>query len=368
MSDTNFPAIKGAIDQIGESFEAFKRTQAEQAAALRERIEELESKRANPRVAPVSGKPGELSFKAADGREFPVLRKGERLADRVERKADSFSLGEYVHAAIKGGTASKAVTSGPALVDTSLAMEIIDDVRAATTIIAAGARTVMIEGGGMIMGRITGDPTVIQHTEGSNDVTQSDMTMDAITMQPKSLVARVPITAEALADSPNLDAALRMSLTAAFASKLDALMMATLLADTDIPDSAAGQDPALWAKCLEAVAAAMAANQPIPSAMITNTADFIARASQLASTAGSWLGKPPALAAMAEYPTTVLSAGTAFYGGFESVIVGMRQELRFEVVRFADAGRHQHELIAHMRADGYVAQPGRLFKQLKTVV
>ena len=76
---------------------------------------------------------------------------------------------------------------------------------------------------------------------------------------------------------------------------------------------------------------------------------------------------PPALSGMVEFPTSVITEGTALYGGFaEAVIIGMRQDLRVEVLRFADAGRYQHEVIAHMRADGYVAQPGRLFKQLAT--
>lgn len=353
--------VKASIDGVADNVKTF-RTDID---ALQSRVEELEAKRLAPGRA--SGTGHGLTFKSATGVEFPVLNSGERWADRAGSGTGDFSLAEYVHAAIRGATSAKAVSSGPALVDSVLSREIIDDVRARTTIIAAGARTVMVSDGGTVMGRITGDPTVHQHTEGANDVTVSDMTMDAVTLTPKALVARVPITAEALADSPTLEAALRMSLTAAFALKLDALIMATLLADANIPKSAAGQDPALWAKCLEAVGAAMGANQPMPSAMICSTADFIARASQLASTAGSWLGKPPALASMAEHPTTAITAGTALYGGFSSVLVGMRQELRFEVVRFADAGRYQHELIAHMRADGYVAQPALLFKQLKTV-
>ena len=362
----SFQEIKAVIDDVAAGFVQFKADHKTEIDELRDRLEAVEALRMSPgRVS--EAKDSALSFKAADGRVFPVLRSGDRLADRIKPKDSDFDLGEYVYAAIKGSAGTKAVVSGPALVSTSLAGQVIDAVRAATTIVAAGARTVIIEGGGQVMGRVVGDPTIHQHTEGANDVTVSDMTMDAVTMTPKALVARVPITAEALADSPNLDAALRASLTAAFAAKLDALIMATMLADANIPHSAAGQDPALWGKCLEAVAAAMAANQPIPTAMITNTADFIARASQLANTAGSWLGKPPALANMVEYPTTVLAAGTALYGGFDSVLIAMRQEMRFEVIRFADAGRYQHELIAHMRADGYVSQPGRLFKQRKTV-
>ncbi|MDT3680302.1 MAG: phage major capsid protein [Burkholderiaceae bacterium] len=362
----NFPEIKASIDATAAAFDAFAAKQDEQVAELRDRLETLESKRGGPGVTTAAGAPL-LQFKSASGQTYPLLRSTDRLAGR-ETKADDFNLAEWVHAQIAGATSTKAVSSGPALVETALSSRIIDAVRDATTIIRAGAQTVMIDQP-TAMGRITGDPTVFQHTEGSNDITPSDVSVDAVTLNPKVLAATVPLTGEVLADSPNLGAILETSLTAAFAVKLDALALATILADANVPKSAAGQDTALWAKTLEAVGAAMAAKQPLPTGLICNTADFIARASQLASTAGSWLGKPPALAGMTEYPTTAITAGTALLGGFaESVLIAMRQGLRFEIVRWNDPGRYSHLLIAHMRADGIVFQPKRLFKQLKTVV
>jgi len=354
-------AMAEVIGEVASNIEAFKRVNDE-------RFTELE-RRLNLRgLFEGSGGPEspELAFKSATGRTFPLIRAGERLAERVKSSEADFDLAEFVHANI-AGRSTKAVASGPALVDSMLSNAIIDDVRAATTVIRAGAQTVMIDGP-TVMGRIAGDPAVHQHTEGANDVTSSDVTLDSVTLDPKALVATVPLTGEVLADSPNLNQVLQTSLVGAFAAKLDALTLATILADTDVPESAAGQDPAIWAKVLEAVAAAMAADQPVPTGMITNTADFIARASQLASTAGSWLGKPPALAGMNEFPTTAIAAGFAIFGGFaESVLIAMRQQLRFEVVRWHDSGRYSHLLVAHMRADGVVYQPKRLFRMLKTV-
>jgi len=169
-------------------------------------------------------------------------------------------------------------------------------------------------------------------------------------------------------DSPNLDAVLQTALAGAFGAKLDALCIATLLANASIPKSLAAQDPAIWAKVLEAVAAALAANQDLPAVHISAPADFIARASQLASTAGSWLGKPPALAGMRELHTTGLTAGTALMGDFASAFaIAMRSQLRVEIVRHAKPTEGSHLLVAHMRADGVVLQAARLFKQLKTI-
>jgi hypothetical protein len=363
----DLPRIAEAIDGIGKGVDLLKKKHEDELAAMRERVEELESRQKVPGRATGNVRSGELVFKSANGDIYPVLRKGELLSARVKPTDEFDDLGAWVNGQING-TSTKAVASGPALVDSVLSQRIIDAVRAKTTLIQAGALTVIVADGGTIMGRITGDPTVHQHTEGANDITVSDMTFDAVTLKPKALVARVPLTAEVVADSPNLNNMLEMSLAGAFAQKVDTLGLATIIADTNVPDSAAGQDPAVWLKVLEAVGAALAANQPLPTAMINNTADFIARASQLASTAGSWLGRPPALSNMVELPTTSITAGTALLGGFENaVVIAMRQALRFEVIRFADPGRYSHELVAHARVDAVVVQPGLLFKQLKTV-
>lgn len=78
--------------------------------------------------------------------------------------------------------------------------------------------------------------------------------------------------------------------------------------------------------------------------------------------------KPPALASMLELQTTSLTAGTAMMGYFpEAFAVAMRSELRVEVVRHAKPTSASHLLVAHMRADGVVLQPGKLYRQLKTV-
>ncbi len=267
-----------------------------------------------------------------------------------------------------GGKSTKAVASGPALVDSVLSLRIIDLMRANNTLVNAGVPTVVVADGGSIFGRITGDPTAHQHTEGANDITVSDMTVDAVTAKPKAIVIRVPLTAEVVADSPNLSAMLEMSCAAAIGQKADSLGLASLDAD-DIAKSASAQDPATWQKTLEAVGSALGADITMPTAMIGSEADFVARAGQLASTAGSWLGKPPALSGMAEYPTTKIAAGKAYLGGFDrGVILAVRQQIRFEIIRFADPGRYSHELIAHTRLDFVVTQPAALYRMLKVVV
>ena len=357
MSDQTIAATVGEITQ---GIEAFKKSQAE-------RLDKLELKLARPGAfhAP-QGEQTELRYlQTADGHKLPMLSAKQFLFDTVaNRDGEGFSIGQYARDAIVGSTKA---ASGPALVPTSLSAIVLDDVRRKTAVIRAGAQTIIIDGP-TVLAQITQDPTVYQHTEAAADITESDFLLAPLTVNPKTLAAIVPLSGELVSDSPNLDAVLQTSLSAAFALKLDALCLATLLADANIAKSLAAQDPAVWAKVLEAVGTALGLNQSLPSAIIGAPADLIARAGQLASTAGTWLGKPPILSGMAEIETTGVTAGTALFGDWSRAFaIAMRQELRLEVVRWAKAGSYSHLLIAHMRCDGMVLQPKHLYKMLKVV-
>lgn len=299
-----------------------------------------------------------------NGRMVPVISSRAKLADHFSPADDEsdFSLAGYVRNAMGIETPRNAVTSGPALVPDFIGAEIIDSVRAASAISESGASTIVIDGP-TNLAKITGDPTVYQHDEGVEDIMESSPTFAPVTLNPKSLVAAIPLTAEVVADSPNLDSALQVSIAAAFAKKLDVLSLATILADATIPTSAAGQDPATWAGVMAAVGAALAVDQRLPVSYIGSEADFIARAGQT-TTDGAWLGRPPVLADMLELPTTGIAAGTGVFGDFaRAFAIAVRQNLRLEVIRLAKYKSYSHVLVCHARMDGVILQPGHLFIQ-----
>ena len=362
------PDMGEVIDKMAEGIETFKQTQGDTVAELRKTIDRLETRLSRPGAAHTQqdGDNELKSLTTADGRKLPLLSAKQRVSN-LSRTDDSegFTLGGFVRDAIVG---SRKAASGPALVPTFVSGNVIDNVRQQTVLVGgAGASTIIIDGP-TNMARITQDPTVYQHTEAAEDIVESDILATPVSLNPKLLAALIPLTVELVQDSPNLDAALNASLAGAFAVKLDQLGIAKLLADAGIPKSLATQDPALWGKLLEAVGAALGLNQALPTAHISAPADMIARAGQVASTSGTWLGAPPLLSAMRELHSTGLTAGTALFGDFAAgCAVAMRQELRVEVVRHAKPTSGSHLLVAHMRADLVVLQPGRLFKQLKTV-
>lgn len=361
---TTVADIHALIEEQGNAQKAWREKQDARVNGLEEELKQMAIKAGRPRLG--GDAPNEVKrLKMADGTEVPLLSREQKAASLYTKDdADGFSIGEYVRDAVVG---SRKAASGPALVPTYVGSQVVDMVRARTVLVEAGAGTIMIDGP-TNLARLSSGPTVYQHTEAASDISESDIVAVPVSLNPKLLAAIVPLTVELVVDSPNLEAVLNTAIANAFASKIDTLGIARLLADTDIPKSATGQDPAVWLKVLEAVGSALALNQQLPGSHISAPADFIARASQLASTAGSWLGKPPALAAMAELQTTGLTAGTALFGSFsEAFAIAMRSELRVEVVRHAKPTSASHLLIAHMRADGVVLQPAKLFKQLKVV-
>ena len=359
--------IFNAVDKLGNTFLEATQKQKDFAVDADKRLNAIETKLARPGAFTGAAEglgPKCHTLKTQDGRELKYLMPQHRLVDQIDTKGDDFNIGEFCRSAMLGGREGKAA-SGPALVPTGLSSFVIDRVRANTVVVQAGAGTIIIDGP-TNMARLTGDPTVYQHTEGAVDIVESDITAEAVSLNPKTLAVLIPLTSELVSDSPNLDAVLTTALTNAFAAKLDALCIAKILADAGLPKSAIAHDPALWAKVLDAVAAALALNQDLPLAHIGTPANFIARAAQLASTAGSWLGKPPALSGMRELFTSAMTADQAIFGDFASgFAIAMRQELRVEVVRHAKPTSGSHLLVAHMRADGVVLQPSRLFWQKK---
>jgi len=173
---------------------------------------------------------------------------------------------------------------------------------------------------------------------------------------------------EVVEDAKNLDAALRMSLAGAFATKLDALTITKILADTNIATSAAAEDCGTWAGTMAAVKSMLDADMDIPSAIIANTADYADRAAEVAVANGVWLGAPPVLANMLDLFTTNVTTGTAILGDFaKGVAIAVRRNLQLEVVRFQAPTKATHLLVASARLEGYVLQPAALYIQKTTV-
>ena len=371
---SEYKKVQGELRTIGANLKTYHDDTEEGRKELNARLTAVEQQMVNEdRGSVLAGYPGFAADLTGNRPAFsirvgnlvlPALANNQRLASFAPRGMDEgdFSLGDFVKASLGLIRPSATLTGNGGLVPTSTSSQIIDGMRAASTVIQAGSLTIPV-GGPVNLCRVDGDPTVHQHVEGLADISESQPTFSPLLLEPRALVATIPISAELVQDSQNLDEALRASISGAFAAKLDALCIAKILADADIPLSPVSQDPATWQGVLSAVGSALQLDQRLPRAHISSASDFIARASQVASTAGNWLNRPEALKEMLELFTTKLAAGTAIFGDLTGFGVAIRQDLRLELVRFQSPTSFSHLLVAHARAEGYVLQPKKMYVQ-----
>ena len=299
-----------------------------------------------------------------DGKSIRMLRKDEKLASRASAdNVNNWSVADFVRSNMGLVEKRASLISSPATVGLLIGSQIIDDVRAKSRLIQAGSLTLPITGP-TNLARIVSDPTVFQHTEGATDISESIPVLSPVELKPETLAALVPIDMALAQDSDNLDQALRTSITGAFALKLDTLGIATILINASIPGSLIGEACSTWAGTMEAITSALGENQDIPVALIANAADFGARAAELGTANGNWLGAPPILKNMLDLPTTGMSVGTALFGNFtQGVAVAIRQDLQLEMLRFGKPTAASHYLMCTLRAQIFVLQPKALYIQ-----
>jgi HK97 family phage major capsid protein len=303
-------------------------------------------------------------------RKIPILAKGDRLSASYPRPSEGgdWSIGDFVRGSMGLNVQASVLERGVSTVPLYIGSQIIDMVREKARILQAGAITIPLPDGPMNLCRIVSDPTVSEHTEAADDITESIPVFTPVSLDPKTLAVLIPLSLEIVQDSPNLDAALRQSISSAFALKLDQLGIAAILADTSIPDSATSEVTDAWAGTLKAVGSMLALNQGLPKACICGPGDYIARAGQLASTGGQWLGAPPILKDMLDLETVGMTDGFAILGNFElGAGLAVRQALTLEMIRWGKPGFGSHILVAFARMGIYVLQPNHLYNQVDTV-
>ena len=359
--------VKTLLKDVGVKLQAGKQDQAEVNARL-QAVEQLICKMDNDGGGvPIASAGLEIQSPfnmVVNGQKVRALGKNDRLVNHYPMASgddNEFSLAHYVKASLGLEKPRLAVTTGPALVPTFTSNEIIDNVRANSVLIQAGALTIPLDGK-TNLARIDTDPVVYLHDEGQEDIEESTPVFTPVELNPKAIVGLIPLTAELVQDSQNLDAALNAAIAGAMSVKLDSLGINAILNDGNIPDSLTDQTPSTWAGVLAAIGSAMALNQQLPLAHISNPADFISRC-QFYGDFG-WLAKPQILENMIELTTTSVPVGYGILGDLsKSFAFGVRSDLQVEVIRFAKAKSYTHVLVCHLRAQGYVLQPGRLYVQ-----
>lgn len=324
-------------------------------------------------------------WQSRDGTAIKVLSPMDSFSTAVGGERPRFGFGEFIRAMV-GGTQNGDIraalsegtdSTGGYTVPRYLLGEIIDAMRARTVCVQAGARTIPLDGHQNTIVRVAADPVAGWRLENAA-IAEGNPTFEGLVLAPKSLAVLVKVSRELLEDSLNISEAL----TQAFAGSMAAEVDRVALVGSGITPEPRGifNTPGLnsvsmgtngaaltgYGKILDALYELEIDNAPAPGAMVMHprTRRTI---NGFADSTGQPLQIPPALSQVTPHATTNIpvnqTQGTAtnasciIVGDFTQLLLGVRSELRIELLRETFAANHQYAFIAHLRMDVAVAQP-----------
>lgn len=333
------------------------------------------------------GGSGENQFRSADGRRIQLLGRNDRLADlnNTYRDTDDFGFGEYIaamvrgtnDAAIKNALSEGTDSAGGYTVPKRLLSNVIDRMRSKSTVIQAGALTVPLDTQVTTIARIASDPAAGWRMENAS-VAESDPTFEGVTFTARSLAVLVKVSRELLEDSANIDQALTMAFAGAMAAEADRVALfgsgtapepRGIFNTTNVNSVSMGTNGAQltsYGKLLDCLYELELDNAGKPTAAIQHPRTW--RTIQgFADSTNQPLQPPPALANLPQLVSTTVpinqvqggasNASSVIVGDFSQLLLGIRQEMRIEILREAFASNLQYGFLCHLRMDVAVAHP-----------
>ena len=314
-----------------------------------------------------------VDWAQANGRsrpeEYPGLTIGGFLRSMVVGPRN-----EVEKRALSEGTDS----AGGYTVPTYLSAQLIDQLRSRTVAFKAGAQTVPLNTHITYVARIATDPTSVWHGENASE-TPSTGTFDRIQFTAKTLLTLTTASRELLDDSVNVDDALTRSLLGAMAVKLDQAILVgdgTGNSPTGIKNTAGvgsvsmgtnGAAPSAYTPFLSAWQTIREANNQddLQAVMSPRSENEFA---SLRDGQAQPLRRPELIADMPFFSTTSIvntetqgtssTASRIIVGDYTDCLVGIRNDIRIEVIRERYADAFQYGFLAWMRADVQLAHPG----------
>ncbi len=286
----------------------------------------------------------------------------------------NLTLGQYLGAMVRDNKseaeqralAEGTDSAGGYTVPTMLSAQLIDLLRANSVAVAAGARTVPLGSDNNNIAKLATDPVPAWRVENAV-IAESEPTFTNVNLVPRSLAVLTKVSRELLQDTLNIDTELPRILATALGKELDrvALMGSGSAPEPEGVANMSGigttaHDAALtnYAPFLTARTGILSANAGPVSAVIMHPRDE-GTLSGLTATDNQPLMAPKPFEAIRMLTTTAIptdgGAGsdesTIFMGNFNHLLIGIRSEIRIEVLKERYADYHQYGLVAHMRAD-----------------
>lgn len=317
-----------------------------------------------------------------------VLSREQRMADLVEGGPESahlngLSVGRYLRAMVTGAKndaerralAEGTDSAGGFTVPEILGSSLIDLMRANTVAIAAGAQTVPLTSDRNHIARLASDPAPAWRSENAA-INESDPTFSRVTLEPKSLAVLVKVPRELLEDSINIETELPRILAAAMARELDRVVFLGSGVDPEPAglDTISGVLTQPHDAVLSDYAPLVTARKSLKGQNVERVSAYVmhpdaeAEFGGLVDSTGQPLNYPPILdrpepmsmLTTTQLPTN-LGAGTnettIYAGDFSQLMIGLRSEVRIDVLKERYADNHQYGFVCHARYDVAAAHP-----------
>ena len=320
------------------------------------------------------------------GHEMKVLGKGqdfyrsqsysseqEHLTPGAMLRAMIFGAKNDVEARALGGSDA----AGGITVPTETLNQLIDMMRKTSQAVNAGVLTTLLNTERTKIAKIESDPVPSWRAINSA-INDSDPTFSGIELNARSLAVMFKVPRELLEDSINLESAIATCLAGAMAQEFDRAVF--FGAGTAVEPTGIVNTTGILAQALDGQITSYA---PVMNALellensnsINHTAAVMAPRSKyafggLTDTTGQPIRKPEIIAdlpflATNQFPInegTGTNESSLLVGDFSKVLIGLRSNLRIEVLKERYAENNQYAFVAHMRGDVAVTQPKALCK------
>ena len=322
----------------------------------------------------------------SDGRQVRGLRKNHSYAEYLRETGqmrDEFSkltMQNFLRALLNGpkndlearALAEGTSAAGGVMVPIELAAQVIDRLRAASSIFKAGAVTVPMSSKTLTIARVTGDPGVSYHTENAADLVGADATFDSVTLTAQFLGGIAKISRELVADASNCDQVVMNCFARAIAVEMD---RAALIGSGVSPEPKGiknvsgigavsmgvnGLALANFDPLVDSYRALLDGNSAPPTAFIMANRTLAATA-KLKDSQNQPMRIPQLLQNIPFYSTSKLpinetqgssnAASSIFAGDWSQLMVGLRSAVTIEILREAYMTNAQLGIAAFVRFD-----------------
>ncbi|MBA3483493.1 MAG: phage major capsid protein [Pirellulales bacterium] len=262
-------------------------------------------------------------------------------------------------------------TAGGYTVPAVLSAQLIDLMAIQARVMQAGAALIPLDSDRNSFAKQTADPT--PSWRGENQlIAESDPTFTQVTFAPKTLAVMVRVSQELLDDSVNIGAALQKSLARAMALEVDRVALLgtgaaneplgvlNLAGINSVSMGANGAAVTDYTDILDAILAMQEDNAGEPTAAIMAPRTIRAY-NGLVDTTGQPMMRPKSIENLPFLETTQMSitqtqgsasnASSVVLGNFSELVIGMRNQLRIEVLKERYREYYQVAFLAAMRVD-----------------